>query len=303
MYGVNSKKDITTVKKVGFNCFQTYKKDFATLSTLATLAKKEGLKAVFYTDEIISEDQIKQANTWPVLAWYLYDEPNVHKIDPKDMTRLNEKVKLLLPNAPTTLVIGQGKTELDYYNIADILMVDWYPVAHLALESFGQELNLAKERLQTNKDFWGVVQAFNWKDYKQYRPNNDRIGRFPTEEEIYFMSWQGLANGANGLFYYTFTTNGRKLNTYSPQVWSALKKTLKDIKKFSFFIDKGKEVKTPFILSKDLENRTWLYKDNYYTLIVNTSDKTISPILPKKAKILLGKKEIYPYKILIIKYK
>lgn len=75
MYGVNSKEDITTVKKVGFNCFQTYKKDFATLSTLATLAKKEGLKAVFYTDEIISEDQIKQANTWPVLAWYLYDEP------------------------------------------------------------------------------------------------------------------------------------------------------------------------------------------------------------------------------------
>lgn len=303
MYGVNTDKDIKIIKKAGFNCFQTYLKEFDTLKYLAEEAKKQNIKAVFYPNKITTEKQIKEANTWPMLAWYLYDEPDVHKITPTTVSETNGKVKEQLTNAPTALVIGQGKTVLDYYNIADILMVDWYPVPHLALESFGQQLALAKAKLEPKKDFWGVVQAFNWKDFKQYRPDNDRIGRFPTEEEIYFMSWQGIANGANGLFYFIFEHSDKKLNKYSPEVWQAIKRTIKSLKKFSFFIDKGNEVKTPFILNANLENRTWLYKNNYYTLIVNISNKPLMPSLPSKAKILLGKKDIEPYEVLIIKYK
>ena len=303
IYGVDSSDDIKIVKKTGFNCFQTYKKDFNILQGLAKTAKKESLKAVFYPNEIKTEEQIKQANTWNMLAWYLYDEPDVQKIAPTKVKETNAEVKNKLTNAQTALVIGQGKTKLDYYNIANVLMIDWYPVPHLALESFGQELALARAKLEPQTNFWGVVQAFNWKDYKQYRPDNDRIGRFPTEEEIYFMSWQGLANGANGLFYYTFNIHGKRLNDYSPQVWQAIKKTLKDIKKFSYFMEKGQEVKTPFILPKELENRTWFYKNKYYTLIVNASKKRFSPKLPKKAKVLLGKKELAPHQVSIIKYK
>ena len=303
MYAIDSSDDIKTVKKAGFNCFQSYKRDFNTLQKLADTAKKENIKAVFHPNNIITEEQIKQANTWNMLAWYLYDEPDVQKIDPKEVERTNTKVKQTLTNAPTALVIGQGKTKLDYYNKADILMVDWYPVPHLALESFGRELALARAKLEPKTNFWGVVQAFNWKDFKQYRPDNDRIGRFPTEEEIYFMSWQGIANGANGLFYFAFNTGGKKLDKYSHEVWQTLKKTLKDIKKFSYFMEKGQEVKTPFTLPKELENRTWFYKNKYYTLIVNASKEEIIPTLPNKAKILLGKKEIAPYKVLIIKYK
>ena len=303
MYEVNIPEDIKIVKKTGFNCIQTYKKDFPTLKQLAQSAQKKGIKVVFYPDKIETKEQIEEANTWPVLAWYLYDEPDVQKIDPTKVKETNAEVKNKLTNAPTALVIGQGKTTFDYYNIADILMVDWYPVPHLALESFGRELALAKAKLEPKTNFWGVVQTFNWKDYKQYRPDNERIGRFPTEEEIYFMSWQGIANGANGLFYFAFNTGGKKLDKYSPEVWQALKKTLKDIKKFGYFMEQGQEVKTPFVLPKELENRTWLYKNNYYTLIVNSSKKEIISDLPSKTKILLGKKELAPYKVLIIKYK
>ena len=301
MYEVNTPQDIKIVKAAGFNCFQTYKKNFSTLQKLAKAAKKEGLKAVFYPNNIETQEEIKEANTWPVLTWYIYDEPDVHKAEPMQIIQKNLDAKNKFKNAPTSLVIGQGKTTLDYYNIADILMVDWYPVPHLALESFGRQLAFAKAKLEPGKDFWGVVQAFNWKDYKQYRPDNDRIGRFPTEEEINFMSWQALANGANGLFYFAFNTGGKKLNQYSPEVWQALKKTLKEIKKFAYFIEKGQEVKTPFALPSGLENRTWLYKNHYYTLIVNTSKNTV--ILSPQAKVLLGKKTIAPYKTLIIKYK
>lgn len=303
MYGVNTQDDIKAVKAAGFNCFQTYKTDFDILNQLAISARKEGIKAVFYPNKIETKEQIKAANTWPILAWYIYDEPDVQKIEPAQIKQKNLNAKNKFNNALTALVIGQGKTAFDYYNIADILMVDWYPVPHLALESFGQELALAKEKLEPKTNFWGVVQAFNWKDYKQYRPDNDRIGRFPTEEEINFMSWQGLANGANGLFYYSFNTGGKKLNTYAPDVWQALKKTLKAIKKFSYFIEKGQEVKTPFVLPENIDNRTWLYKKNYYTLIVNSTKKEFNPVLPKKAKVLLGKTNLAPYKVLIIKYK
>ena len=37
-------------------------------------SKKEELKVVFYPNQIETEEQIKEANTWPVLAWYLYDD-------------------------------------------------------------------------------------------------------------------------------------------------------------------------------------------------------------------------------------
>lgn len=303
MYGVNTDEDIKAVKKAGFNCFQTYTQDFETLKNLATEAKKQNIKAVFYPNKITTEEQIKEANTWPMLAWYIYDEPDVQKLDPTKVKNTNTEVKNKLKNAPTALVIGQGKTRLNYYNIADILMVDWYPVPHLELTSFGKQLALAKTRLEPKTDFWGVVQAFNWKDYKQYRKDNDRIGRFPTEEEINFMSWQGIVNGANGLFYYSFNTGGRKLDSYSPEVWQALKNTLKEIKKFSYFMDKGKAINPPFTLPKHLENRTWYYKHQYYTLIVNTSDKNVKMSLPNKAKVLFGTQPIEPHKILIIKYK
>ena len=260
------------------------------------------MKAVFYPTNIKTEEQIKEANTWPVLAWYLYDEPDVNKIDPTKVKQTNKDVKNSLQNAPTALVIGQGRTRLNYYNIADVLMVDWYPVPHLDLNSFGKQLALAKEKLEPQKDFWGVVQAFNWKDFKQYRPDNDRVGRFPTEEEIKFMSWHGIVNGANGLFYFVYNHNNNTLDKSSPETWQALKKTLKEIKKFSYFMAKGKEINPPFTLPKHLENRTWYYKQNYYTLIVNTSDKKVTMTLPNKAKILFGTQPIEPRKILIIKY-
>ncbi|MBQ6223910.1 MAG: hypothetical protein IJJ58_01935, partial [Campylobacter sp.] len=285
MYGVNTEEDIKIVKKAGFNCFQTYKQEFDTLKTLAEVAKKQDINAVFYPNKITSEEQIKEANTWPMLAWYIYDEPDVQRLDPTKVKNTNNEVKNKLKNAPTALVIGQGKTRLNYYNIADILMVDWYPVPHLNLNSFGKQLALAKAKLEPKTDFWGVVQAFNWKDYKQYRKDNDRIGRFPTEEEINFMSWHGIVNGANGLFYFAFNTGGKKLNEYSPEVWQALRNTLKEIKKFSYFMDKGKAINPPFTLPKILENRTWYYKNYYYTLIVNTSDKNLTMTLPNKAKI------------------
>lgn len=303
MYAINTDEDIKAVKKAGFNCFQTYKQDFNTLKNLAEVAKKQNIKAVFHPDNIKTEEQIKEANTWPVLAWYLYDEPDVKKLDPTKVKQKNDEVKNKLTNAPTALVIGQGKTCLNYYNITDILMVDWYPVPHLDLASFGKQLALAKTRLEPQTNFWGVVQAFNWKDYKQYRPDNDRIGRFPTEEEINFMSWHGIVNGANGLFYFAFNTGGRKLDTYSPEVWQALKNTLKEIKKFSYFMDGGKAINPPFTLPKYLENRTWYYKNQYYTLIVNTSDKNVKMSLPNKAKVIFGTQPIEPHKILIIKYK
>ena len=89
MYGVDTDEDIKAVKKAGFNCFQTYKQDFDTLKNLAEVAKKQNIKAVFFPTKIETEEQIKEANTWPILAWYIYDEPDVQKLDPTKVKKTN----------------------------------------------------------------------------------------------------------------------------------------------------------------------------------------------------------------------
>ena len=232
-----------------------------------------------------------------MLAWYLYDEPDVWSIRPEIVQVKNQKTKSAL-NAPTTLVIGQGKTKYNYYNIADILMVDWYPVPHLPLVSFGEQLSYARQELDKDKELWGVVQIFDWKDFKQFRPDDDRIGRYPTYEEISFMSWHGILEGATGLFYFAISIDGKYIKKQAPKTWKGVKKTLQEIKKFSPIIEEGAVVENVFTAPQDTKARTWLYQGKFYTLLLNMSDKkTINLPSVRNRKVLFGDKKVFTYNV------
>ncbi|MDR0952821.1 MAG: hypothetical protein LBM71_01335, partial [Elusimicrobiota bacterium] len=264
MYGVNRTQDLKTIKDAGFNCFQTYKQDPKLMSALAKEAQKQNLQIVFYPQPLLkagNEEMLKAAQNWPVLAWYIYDEPDVASAAPIAIAALNAKVKAALPSHQTALVIGQGKTKNNYYALADILMVDWYPVPHLPLISFGEQVALARQGLKKNKaqnkPLWAVLQIFDWKEYKQYRPDDDRIGRFPTETEIRFMAYDAIFNGANGLFYFIFTSNGLPLPKAKPQNWAEIKDINLELSKISPFFSDGKRIKNPVRLSSPLKAMTW----------------------------------------------
>ena len=236
LYGVNNPSDLKLVKKAGFTCIQTYKTNPEQLDALAKEAQKQGLKVVFYPNKVLDTEYQQKAKQWPILAWYLVDEPDVNKWSRERTQQAHDTTKKAWPQHSTTLVIGQGKTKIPFYDIPDIMMMDWYPVPHLPLTSFGDNVRYVKEGLaktaMQDHPIWGVVQIFDWKRFKQYRPDNDRIGRFPTTDEIRFMSYDGILNGATGLFYFIFTHQGDILPKSAPAYWKRVKTTVRELALF-----------------------------------------------------------------------
>ena len=313
VYGISDLKWVPEVKKAGFTCFQSYQKDPDTLSALAKQASKYGLKTVFLPDQVIGSAKENEAKSWPMLAWYLVDEPDVHKWSRERVRQAHQRSKTAFPNQLTTLVIGQGRTLIPYYDLPDVMMVDWYPVPHLALTSFGDNVRYTLEGMERHnspypRKLWGVVQIFDWKDYKQHRPDNDRIGRFPTEEEIRFMSYDGILNGATGLFYFIFTAQNKPMFSFQPDNWKRVTRVIKELEELLPILENGIIVENPLAISRPLVMQSRAYKGYIYMILLNASDQPqqIPPALLEKyyQKMFEKKKEktIPPYGVWILKY-
>ena len=279
MYGVNNPADLKLLKKSGFTCVQSYRRNPEKIAPLARRARELKMKVVFYPNKVIGSSYEKEALLWPVLAWYLVDEPDVAKWSRARVIKARDAARAAFPQDENALVISQGKTKVPFYDLPDNLMMDWYPVPHLALTSFGDNVRKAKEgQTEMNageRPLWGVVQIFNWKEYKQYRPDNDRIGRFPTAEEIRFMSYDGIVNGASGLFYFIFTTEGKPLPTEKPEWWARVTNTTRELNKLLPVLEKGVLMNNPVEISAPMAMQTRQYKGHLYSILINRSGETV----------------------------
>ncbi len=278
LYGVRTSTDIINAKEAGFNCVQSYEKDPKIIKFLADEAIKNEIKIVVYPDKII-EDKKNQsvAKDYPIKAWYLFEEPDVHGLSRENLILLNDNVKKFYPNNKTAFAIGQGLTEISYYDIADILMVNWYPVPHLPLESFGENISLAKHSLsmigQEKKELWAVVQIFDWKEYEQYRKAENRIGRFPKKEEIRFMSYDALFNGATGLFYFNYYSNNKPLPEEKAKEWAKVVEVVQEMSFVGEILDNGKEIDNPTEIKEPIKAKSYEYGGIKYTFIINPTSK------------------------------
>lgn len=310
LYEVNEAKYIKSVKKAGFNCIQTYTLDPKKLSILAKEAAKRDIKMLVYPNKIVGSEYEKEASMWPLLALYLYDEPDVNKKDNAYLKELDNKAKAAFPDKKTAFVVGKGSHAKPYYDTADVLMVDWYPVPHLPLTSFGDQIkevkNILKEGGLPAKPVWGVVQSFDWREFKQYRPDDQRIGRFPTVEEMRFMAYDGLLEGAEGLLFFTFNSKSVPLSKAKPEHWERLKKVAKELSKTMPLFESGIKAPSPLAGKNNFKAQRRIYKGYCYDIILNTSEepaKLPEEFSDKEYKILYGTagKELPPHEAVILK--
>ncbi len=285
LYDVKTSTDIVNAKEAGFNCVQSYISSCETINILAEEAKKNKVKLVVYPDKIMYDKKyVKKVQSYPIRAWYLFDEPDVCNLAKEKLISMNENTKKSYPDTDTVFVIGQGFTEIPYYDVADILMVDWYPVPHLPLESFGENVALAKQGLvmagKDTKELWAVVQIFDWKEHKQYRKDTDRVGRFPKKEEIRFMSYDAIFNGATGLFYFNYYSNNKPLPEAKPKEWANVVEVIQEMSFVAEIIDNGKKIENPVEIEEPLKAKSFEYGGIKYTFIINpTSQRQTLPSL------------------------
>ena len=321
LYGVKTEQDVIAAKEAGFNCVQTYVREPETIKVICKQAAKNDMTVLAYPDKIISSKYKEEALSYPIKAWYLFDEPDVWNFSRENLISLNKSVKEIYPQDKTVFVIGEGFTKTPYYDIADILMVDWYPVPHLPLESLGENVALAKQGLimsaQDDKPLWAVIQIFDWKQYKQYRKDNDRIGRFPKKEEIRFMSYDAIFNGASGLFYFTCYCNGKPLFEDKPKEWANVFDVIQEISFVAEIKDNGKKIDNPVQIKEPLKAESYEYGGIKYTFVINPTPKrqSLPPVFfePKfdvmyekstnlRKNIRKAKNNFKPYKVFAFRY-
>jgi hypothetical protein len=314
MYGIGQPAELKVLKDGGFNCFQTYEPSPEKLAGLAAEAETLGLKMVASPEKVMGSPLAAAAKSWPMLAWYLYDEPEIHRFSPESLLALDKRVKDWSPRQRTAFVMGEGLAALTYGAAADALMVDWYPVPHLKLESLGQQVTLTRQgalaldKARPDKPVWAVLQAFNWLEYPQRRAK--RIGRFPTAEEVRFMTYLSLARGAKGIFYFKYSDAAA-----SPERWNIFTDLAAEVQQLGPLLAKAKPGARPAGLDPALDITVFRRWGRKHMIILNPSYANVPlnaealkgwrPLFEKKRyleELLPGGKNLYlpPYRALVL---
>jgi hypothetical protein len=224
IYAVNSTNDFPTVRSAGFNAVTT-----ALEERHLSAAHAYGLKVLAAPRTSAGKQfnagrarsAIRAFDRHPALwAWYLVDEPDLHGIPPGAVREAQRFIKNLGATKPTALVIFQGSAALEYANIADITMIDRYPIPWLPLANFPQHVRMARLALGPNKPLIAVIQAFDWSKYPDLLPGRPNL-RFPTYAELRCMTYCALVRQANGLFYYCYDDGRWQLHEQA-ELWRSL---------------------------------------------------------------------------------
>ncbi len=277
MYGITGPQDLEPVKKAGFNCFQTYAQEPEQLAELAREAGERGLKMLAAPDKVIGSAYGEAAKSWPMLAWYLYDEPEVRRLPPAELEKLDLRVKRWDAAQRTAFVMGNGMAAFTYGASADALMVDWYPVAHLKPESVGYQVTLVKEaakntdQLRPFKPVWAVLQAFNWLEFPQLA--KPPVGRFPTFKEIRFMTYLAIARGAGGIFYFQFHQKDGRPLTDKKSRWAMFERLAGELNTLRPALEAGAQLPPPPGIGEELSATVFTGGGRTFMLLLNASEK------------------------------
>lgn len=275
MYAVpGNDKSFQEVKSLGINYVHLYglsrnspsQSGFEKIKNYLDLANKYGLKVMLDLDgnELIKGNNVKKMQDiveafkyHPALGyWYLSDEPDNKGITSSQLLPYYQMIKKESPNIPIVVCHAWTKNWYKFNNVQDIILHDIYPVTG---ETFpNSKLNhqtdftFAAINSSKGKHVIPVLQFFNWKSGVNSKSQKTLKGfsvnklRYPTFEEFRFLCFSTIAQGVNGLAFYSFARNKMINSNWINEVASPI------LKEVVTFTNKVKGEKMQF---KDLSNK------------------------------------------------
>ncbi len=143
-----------------------------------------------------------------LLAWYLNDEAPLSQLD--RLVLHKQWLEELDPNHPTWSVLYQVNEIGGYFDSCHAIGTDPYPIPNKPAAMAGEWTRKTVEAMHHARPVWMVPQVFNWAAYKETEEDKAQQ-RQPTIDEIRSMTWQCIAEGANGLIFYSW------FNIYLPE--------------------------------------------------------------------------------------
>jgi hypothetical protein len=234
IYGVSTIEDLETVYQAGFNCVKG-----PSNPEFLDKAHSLGIRVIASpgrpTDTPEKLKKFQDADHHPaLLSWYLVDEPDMHRIPPWKVAMDQRRLKAAPAKSPVSVVLYNGANVADYGTIPDILMVDHYPIPWMPLAHFAQHMEWARNSIPKDKPLYAVLQAFDWYYFRTVLPGETEF-RAPTFEELKCMTYMSLAEGMDGIIYYTM--RGREWDILKhPDVWNGLQQVIRSVKENDYLL-------------------------------------------------------------------
>ncbi len=239
-----NEKEIAVYAEGAFNCMMPYG---APNQAQMDLAHRHGLKVIYSVKDIYSGTRwapkgikteadelthIKQkvaafAGHPALMAWYINDELPLSMVD--RLARHRRWMEELDPNHPTWVVLYQVDQVRQYLETFDVIGTDPYPIPNKPASTAGEWMRKTVNAVTGARAVWMVPQVFNWACYKK-GASADPKHRTPTFDEMRSMAWQCIAEGANGLIFYSWFDIRRDPATPFEQHWPKVKRMAQEIK-------------------------------------------------------------------------
>ena len=215
-----------------------------------------------YVEKVVAEFKDHPA----LLAWYCNDERPPERI-PQLLAR-QQLLERIDPGHPTWTVLYQYGEVRSYYPSFDVIGTDPYPVPQASIGNVAMWTRTTDDEVMGLKPIWQVPQAFAWEDYGK------KGHRFPTREEMVNMTWQCVANGANGIVYFAYRLLYKK-GKFMVDRWADICAAAASVKPYIPVILSDEESPQVTGATEDLSVRAWRYQGAVYLAVVNNTRKPV----------------------------
>lgn len=307
-WGGIQKEKLDTYAKGPFNVLMPYQ---APSKEQLDWCQEKGLKVIYSVKDIYSgtrwapagirteEDETRYItervrlfkNHPAVLAWYLNDELPVTMLS--RLTARQQLLERLDADHPTWVVLYQYDQIREYLPTFDVIGTDPYPIPASPIAMAQRWIRTTYEQTHRARALWQVPQAFDWGAYRK-NPEDRAKTRAPTLEEMRCMAWQCIANGANGLIFYSFF-DLYKLQDRNPfeKRWPEVCAMAEEIRKqipILLSVEPAPQIPSPHDL---VSIRTWRKEGKLYVAAVSASRDPVTvkvklPFAVRKASSLIG---------------
>ena len=216
MFGVTTADDVADAARGPFNVFQSYQWASAShnenddVRRYLDVAQKFGKGVIvgFDHDRATAGDleyvrgRVRALAAHPAVhAWYLFDEPEVHKLDPQVLDAMARAIRAEDPKRP--LVIGASvlDSSYPYRGSFDLALLDRYPVPFASPAAIVPALDDAR---RSGMGFGFTFQAYAVDLDHRWPASAAGPGRYPTRDEMRLMAFLAIAHGARALWAFSY---------------------------------------------------------------------------------------------------
>lgn len=234
LYGVSDPAIFEQIAGLGFD-------------TIVTTATKERLDAAHQHGlSIISSCGISYKSESPVLtmnpellaldshpslaSWYVVDEPGLNRIDPAFVEEAANNIRNSGAMKPVSLTSWHTNQVGFYAESADIIMVDRYPIPWMPVSDMGHHVRLGKLAAGPDKPVYAILQAFSWEAYPDMI-GEEYIHRPPSFDELKSMTFDAVAQGADGILFFTYKSGTWSL-AENPALWVSTQIVVEELRKY-----------------------------------------------------------------------